>query len=1568
MNHGSRSGHFWWSLPLLMTFPAVAHGLTITEINYQPPAGGPNLQFVEVYNNDATALDISGYYFSKGITFTFPEPTILVGRSYLVVCADLTAFQARYPITNVIGNFEGVLHPLGETLALASNGGVEQVRVSYNDRGKWPSAPKGTGHTLSLLNPYLDPDDGVSWSASRELGGTPGGVNFPSLEPHVEDTELLPRNAVWKYLKGTAEFSSPISNWRQIVFDDSSWLSGPTGIGYGDGDDATVLADMQQAGANPGYWSVACRKTLTLTAAQIAGISSLIFEVDYDDGFVAYLNGTEVARAGVGTAGQDAPFNTPATAHEASAGAGGNPPQAFDISSFTSLLQAGNNVLAVQVHNTALTSSDLSFIPRLLSRRVVTPTAGLEVPLVLNELFARTSGERWIELYNAGSALLNVAGYYLSDNAAVLGKYAIPAGTTIPAHGFLVVNESQSGLVFSGAEVTLFLTLPDRSAVIDARVFDDLAAPQLAGYSDARFPDGSSRWVYARTPTRGAANQLQVEKDLVINEIMYDPFQSRPADGQPLEVRPGEYIELYNKGSRTISLKGFAFTKGIDYSFGDAVALGPGEYLVVAQDPTYIESTYGITNVVGPWAGSLQNNGETIRLEDPAGNAVNEIKYSSGGEWPVLAGGSGSSLELIDPRQDNSAGTAWAASDESQKAVWTKLSYTGSYAQQVESVIHFTPMTDGSFLLDDVQILLGATNYVPNSGFETDTNPWVMQGSLVHSGRTTDESHSGNACLQVIATSGGDMRDNRLVIPTSPAMTSGTYTVNFWVRWKYGGNMILVSGFDNAMAKTLWFPVPRNLGTPGRENSATAALRAATGGTNLGPVISGVTQRPVRPGPGQAVTVSAAISDADNVQSAELRYRLGGLGNGVFTPLAMNDGGSAGDVRAGDGIYSATLPGFNLGDRVVFYFEATDGTGLKRRYPLDAPARTLLYQVNNAITTPLLLYRLSMNSDSQTELETRQLHSDDPIYGTFVFEDSEIYYQVGLHYHGSPWNRPGSPRMFKLDFPDAHPFHGLTKFNISRYGENQNEATAYYTIGRTGRPDSPSPRGDYRFIRWELNGSDQGLMSHVEVVDKAYVSRWWPADKDGLLLRANGKITFHLDDSWNLSSWASFTYRGSSKESYRWNWDLHTRILEDEWSPLVDFMKVMDPAQTPSGAAFDTAVKQVLDVEEMVRVLAVRVLNDDWDGIGVGNGQNAYIYYAPNEGRWKYIPWDMDHTYANTGATLSPSVDPGVTRLLARPEFRRMYLQTFKEMLDQTWNVDRLALVLDPTQAMGVPNGDGIKNFVGARSPSVVSSLGTDPTFKIRTNGGRDLVVSTASTNIDGDAPLAVRTILLNGDPPSLTWTTSTGWRAAVALQPGANPLEFLAYDGEGTLVGRATMTVTSTYQWNPPVINSVDPASGPQLGGTTVVITGTDFHPGLKVTFGTTDSPSVQVISSVEVHAVSPAGSGQVDVKVANVDGKSVVKTAGFTFTGSRFIRGDLDGDGAVKAADAIRILNYLFRGGALDCLEAADANDDSSVDLSDVLRILLYLYGGRPAPPPPFPTLGYDATPDSLGCAAGA
>ncbi|MAZ64842.1 MAG: hypothetical protein CMG51_00730, partial [Candidatus Marinimicrobia bacterium] len=155
----------------------------------------------------------------------------------------------------------------------------------------------------------------------------------------------------WNYFLGD---SPPPNNWNQQNFNDASWASGPSGFGYGDNDDATEISPVI---------SLYVRRDFTISA--IESVLKILLHVDYDDAFVAYINGSEIARANIGSPGVPPPYNQGADSWlEAEIYQGGEPNE-YLIDPVESLLENGTNVLAIQVHNFNLESSDLTLIPFL---------------------------------------------------------------------------------------------------------------------------------------------------------------------------------------------------------------------------------------------------------------------------------------------------------------------------------------------------------------------------------------------------------------------------------------------------------------------------------------------------------------------------------------------------------------------------------------------------------------------------------------------------------------------------------------------------------------------------------------------------------------------------------------------------------------------------------------------------------------------------------------------------------------------------------------------------------------------------------------------------------------------------------------------------------------------------------------------------------------------------------------------------------------------------------------------------------------------------------------------------
>lgn len=151
---------------------------------------------------------------------------------------------------------------------------------------------------------------------------------------------------IWKYQVGNSE---PPSDWFETNFDDANWDEGQGGIGYGDGDDNTTIQN-----------TITLYMRMDFDIVDISQLEIGLFHADYDDGFIAYLNGVEIARANMD--GDFPAFDaiTPID-REAQMYNGGLPvPFTLSKDKINQCLQNGNNTLAIQVHNRGINSSDLS--------------------------------------------------------------------------------------------------------------------------------------------------------------------------------------------------------------------------------------------------------------------------------------------------------------------------------------------------------------------------------------------------------------------------------------------------------------------------------------------------------------------------------------------------------------------------------------------------------------------------------------------------------------------------------------------------------------------------------------------------------------------------------------------------------------------------------------------------------------------------------------------------------------------------------------------------------------------------------------------------------------------------------------------------------------------------------------------------------------------------------------------------------------------------------------------------------------------------------------------------------
>ena len=265
-------------------------------------------------------------------------------------------------------------------------------------------------------------------------------------------------------------------------------------------------------------------------------------------------------------------------------------------------------------------------------------------------------------------------------------------------------------------------------------------------------------------------------KCIVFNEIMYKPALTN-----------AQYVELYNSSTNfSFDLSGWQ-VNGLGYTFPAGSLLLPTNYLVLAANTAAFAGAYGATNpVFDTYGGTLSANGETLTLNTASNVTVTKVKYENQLPWPTNANGTGASLQLIDPHQDNWRAGNWTAvlTNTPVTPQWTYVTVTGTASS---SLLYLYLQSAGDVYVDDLQLVAGS---VPGAGANTLTDgdfesgfpgPWTVSANLTGSVLSTATKHSGSASLHVISTAAGTTQSSAIWQTISPALTANaTYTLSFW--------------------------------------------------------------------------------------------------------------------------------------------------------------------------------------------------------------------------------------------------------------------------------------------------------------------------------------------------------------------------------------------------------------------------------------------------------------------------------------------------------------------------------------------------------------------------------------------------------------------------------------------------------------------------------------------------------------------------------------------------------------------------------------------------------------------
>jgi hypothetical protein len=279
------------------------------------------------------------------------------------------------------------------------------------------------------------------------------------LAPAVAGAEILvSRGATWSYLdNGTDQGTA----WRSPGFNDSGWKTGPAQLGYGDGDEATVVS----FGPNSSAKFITTYFRRHFTVASPTAYTSLTLNLQRDDGAVVYLNGTEIHRGNMpaGAVGS----TTLATTAVAEA----NEAMFLPVTLGTGQLVSGDNVIAVEIHQSGASSSDISFDLELAGNTGVTVLRGpylqMAAPgsIVVRWRTDVATDSRVRFGTTQGSLTLS------ADNSTLTTEHEVRLAGLVPETRYYYSVGSTSGTQGGGDATTFFVTPPPTGSARPTRIW-----------------------------------------------------------------------------------------------------------------------------------------------------------------------------------------------------------------------------------------------------------------------------------------------------------------------------------------------------------------------------------------------------------------------------------------------------------------------------------------------------------------------------------------------------------------------------------------------------------------------------------------------------------------------------------------------------------------------------------------------------------------------------------------------------------------------------------------------------------------------------------------------------------------------------------------------------------------------------------------------------------------------------------------------------------------------------------------------------------------------------------------
>src|SRR6185503_2481311 len=487
-------------------------------------------------------------------------------------------------------------------------------------------------------------------------------------------------------------------------------------------------------------------------------------------------------------------------------------------------------------------------------------------------------------------------------------------------------------------------------------------------------------------------------------------------------------------------------------------------------------------------------------------------------------------------------------------------------------------------------------------------------------------------------------------------------------------------------------------------------------------------------------------------------------------------------------------------------------------------------------------YHLWVSQVNSNRWHTRNPMNNTQMDGTFVYNNTRVFYNALPLFSGSPFHRtnstagPAGPLRvdYEMNFPDDDPLLGATDFvlnnpgNADRYTISDQSAVSEHVVYKIFE-GLGMPNNHRRYIHLFVNGSQRSkayertgdfIFEDSQQPNGDMIAEWFPNDAGGQLFKVEDWFEFE-DNGFDVAAYndADLSRRTIPLNGQQTFVPAPYRFMfrkrsvgvgnsANDYSTIYALIDAASPADNPTNSVLDPDIfAAAADYEAWMRHFAVQRTVGNFDSYGWMRGKNDYLYRTANG--FAHMPWDIDYSLGlgrPANEPLFETSDPRVAAMFNTPVIVRAYWRAFYDLVNGPFNNAYLDPFIDKhVNALLANNIDidlnavaNIKTYINDRQAYLLNALATvDVPFAVDVPSFFE--TETNYLVLTGTAPVGVKTITLNGVAYPMIWTSPTHFVMRFALHAGYNTYTLQGYDRFGIAMAGANTTVTAYFTGTEP-------------------------------------------------------------------------------------------------------------------------------------------------------------------------